>query len=272
VGKLPRLAGDGGALASEARNLRAVERALPGGDTGTVPSVVAFDGDPAYPLLLEKALVGRALSPAAVRGDRDRIVGAVEAWLRRLGAATAARPRDEDWYERLVSEPLRELARAPGQTAAVQEMVARTLGAAEVLRAWDLPLVFEHGDFCHPNLVLLADGRVGVLDWERADPAGLPAYDLLCFLAYAAWTRRRVRDREAGMRAAFFGRRSWAWRAAERYTDSLGIDRVLLAPLLAVSCARALARSAPAARLVPLWRDALREVAPAPGSAARGSR
>ena len=44
--------------------------------------------------------------------------------------------------------------------------------------------MFEHGDFSHPNLLLLADGRLAAVDWEQAEPEGLPGHDLFFFLGY----------------------------------------------------------------------------------------
>jgi aminoglycoside phosphotransferase len=268
VAKLPRLPGDVQALAREARNLEAVERALAGHDEGTAPALVAFQEGAAHPLLLETAVSGLPLSPAAIRRGRERIVVCVAAWVERLAAATLRTPADDAWYERLVSAPLRSLA-GRGD-AEVAGMVDRTRELAEPLRSGTLPLVFEHGDLAHPNLVRQPDGRLGVLDWERAEPAGLPAHDLFFFLAYAALAgrggRRRHRDDLAELEVAFFGPRAWAWEVVERYALHLAIDAALLRPLLAVSCARAVAASLPppslpvgddARRMMLLWHCAL---------------
>jgi aminoglycoside phosphotransferase len=237
VAKLPRLPGAAG-LAREADNLRAAGRALRDHDVGTAPSLVAFEAAPTYPMLLETGLTGRTLSPRAVRRDRERLVAEGSAWLVRLAKATAHRPRDDGWYERLVAAPLRALGRRFGGTARLAPMVERTLQSAAALREADLPLVLEHGDLGHPNLLRQPDGRLGVLDWERADPAGLPGHDLFFLLAYAAASGR---SGPAGVPAAFFGRDAWAWPVAERYGRALGIDRELLPALLAVASARVVA-------------------------------
>jgi aminoglycoside phosphotransferase (APT) family kinase protein len=246
VGKLPRRTGDAAGLAREAENLRAVGRAL---SDDSVPAVVAFEEELPRPLLLEKALPGTPLSRAALRRDRRHSSAeAVAGWLERLALATARTPDGNAWYERLVREPLRSVATAEPQLRGVVEL---TLERAGQLLDASLPLVFEHGDLCHPNLLISDDGRVGVLDWERGQPAGLPGFDLFFFLAYAAdGGRHRVTD-------AFFGRNPWAWQIAGSYAERLGIDRTLLRPLLAVSCARAIASGAPAARHMLLWRHAL---------------
>jgi aminoglycoside phosphotransferase (APT) family kinase protein len=253
-GTLPRRRGDAAGLAREARNLRSVERLLASGRRGSTPSAIAFEHGPPHPLLLETALAGRPVSPAALRRDRDLAVESVAAWLEELAASSAAWPPDDGWHERLVSAPLRALAARPG--AGMAALVERTLERAEALRDAALPLVFEHGDLCHPNLLLARGGRLGVLDWERSRPGGLPAHDLFFFLAYAASAGRNP---PRALRTAFFGRTPWARRVAERYALRVGFDPALLDPLLAVACGRALAHGAALPRLVLLWRLSLGE-------------
>lgn len=250
VAKLPRLTACDRALAREACNLRALENVQGELDEGSVPALVAFEEDGHYPLLLQTALCGEPISPAAIRRNRCGVVTAASRWLEQLGAATR-RQADGTWYERLVTAPLHALA-ARATDAQVRELVGGTLALAEALRGARMPLVFEHGDFGHPNLLLRPGGRLGVLDWERSDPAGLPAQDLFFFLAHAALVGARHR-REQTLRAAFFGPRSWAWEIAERYARCLAFDAELLGPLLAVCCARALERVG-TERMMPLWR------------------
>jgi aminoglycoside phosphotransferase (APT) family kinase protein len=254
VGKLPRRSRDTAGLAREARTLQSVERLLAGDQRGTTPRAIAFDHGPPHPLLLETALTGRPLSPAALRRDRDRAVETVAAWLEALAVASAASPHDDSWHERLVTAPLRRVAARSG--AGVAALAERTLERAEELRGAGLPLVFEHGDLCHPNLLLSRGERLGVLDWEHSRPDGLPAHDLFFFLAYAATSGRNPRR---SLRSAFFGRRPWARIAAERYALRVGFDPALLDPLLAVACGRAVAYGGAPARHVPLWRLSLDE-------------
>jgi Phosphotransferase enzyme family len=248
VGKVPRYKSDGAGLGREARSLPEVGGALA---DDSVPALVAFEDEPGHRLLLESALAGTPLSPPALRRDRRHSsVKAVAEWVERLGMRTAHAVDGDAWYERLVVEPLRSLA---AERPALHGLVELTLERSEALLDARMPLVFEHGDLCHPNLLLRADGRVGVVDWERAEPDGLPTSDLFFFLAYAADAGRQ------GVVDAFFGRRPWAWEMAEGYAESLTIDTEMLRPLLSVSCARAVAGGADLSRHVPLWRRALGE-------------
>jgi len=45
-----------------------------------------------------------------------------------------------------------------------------------------VPLVFQHGDPGPWNMLVTPGGRVAVLDWEAAEPAGMPVWDLLYFM------------------------------------------------------------------------------------------
>ena len=46
----------------------------------------------------------------------------------------------------------------------------------------EFPLVFQHGDPGCWNLVVTQSGRLGFLDWEAAEPNGMPLWDLFYFL------------------------------------------------------------------------------------------
>jgi hypothetical protein len=61
-----------------------------------------------------------------------------------------------------------------------------------------IPSVLQHGDPGIWNLVAQPDGRTGFLDWEAAELAGLPLFDLFYFVrSYAIASSRRsgTRDR-----------------------------------------------------------------------------
>jgi aminoglycoside phosphotransferase (APT) family kinase protein len=121
----------------------------------------------------------------------------------------------------------------------------------------------EHGDLSHPNLIRLSDGRLGVVDWELAEPRGLPLHDLLVFLAYAlsATTHARTTDEHLAAFRGFFTA-DWPRLAVASYSAALGLERELL-PALFVACwarytAALLARLAPARDPAPELRNWLR--------------
>lgn len=239
VAKLPRLAGDGAALAHEADVLRALQAARPGG-LDSVPAVIAFEEVSGYPLLVETALVGPPLDRAAVRRDPARTCALGVDWL----ADVATPPRgtlDEAAFARLVSEPLAAFAAGFPLARADEALLAMTRESAERLRGVGLPLVLEHGDLSHPNLILRAGGSLGVVDWELAQLAGLPAHDLFFFLTYVAFARQDARTTAAqveAFRGAFFGRDAWARPYALEYAARLGLASEWLGPLFVLCWAR----------------------------------
>jgi aminoglycoside phosphotransferase len=247
VAKTPRLPHDAARLAYEAAMLHAADRATAQSATAA-PVLLAFDGSSRWPLLLETALPGRPISPAAVRRDPGGTIGRVAGALGSLAEATA-RMAPPGWYDSLIEEPLTALA--AGGTAATAELAETTLAVLEPLRGARLPLVLEHGDVSHPNLLLLPDGRIGLLDWERAREGGLPVGDLLFFLGYAARAQRQEREE------AFSGTRGWAIDHLVTYADRLGLRRDQLPLLMLAASALAAAEDAAGAALAQ-WQWMLR--------------
>ena len=97
-----------------------------------------------------------------------------------------------------------------------------------------MPAVLEHGDFSHPNVLLLKDGRAGVVDWEMADPHGLPCHDLVFFLTYAAFARENARENNRylpAIHAAFFGNKAWARPYLIKYAEQFQLPFETLTPL-----------------------------------------
>lgn len=264
VVKLPRSAGDDSSLAAEASGLRAAAgRGLDA--EGAAPQLLTSERPEAlggWPTLVESALAGRALRPEVVRRRPGRAVAAVEPWVRRLARDADRRPAGER-LDRLVARPLDAVATL-GRTE--QDLVDRTLDLCRPLEQAELPVVLEHGDLSHPNVLVGAGGRVGVVDWERAEPAGLPLHDLVFFLAYVAGARHRARtpeDQEAAVRAE----EAATAEVLRAHAGELGVPTSLVAPLVVACWARATADAwargggdrdwLRGARVTRLWRRAL---------------
>jgi thiamine kinase-like enzyme len=236
VVKMPRLEGDGAAIAHEARALTALRESDPR-VAESIPEVVAWaDGE--RPLLIETALVGPSMTRSMLRASPSRYIDEVVSWLIRL-------PRDDRGsaasFERLLVEPLSLFAESFPKAAAERELVARTLEIVQPLGAASVPRVFEHGDLSHPNLIWLRTGRVGVVDWELAEEEGFPLHDLSFFLAFATFALRRSRTVAECVLAfddAFLGRGGWARSRAFAYANALELDEALLGPLFVACWAR----------------------------------
>jgi hypothetical protein len=238
VAKLPRLP-DATALAREAANLRAAEAG--GAPPASIPRVVAFEACGAGAILVETALAGSALDAATVRRDFAPWGHAVADWLAGLGRSAL----EPGWFERLVGAPLDALARLASLSPEEARAIEHTRALAGRLHGGPSPAVLEHGDLSPPNVLRLRDGGIGVLDWELADPHGLPACDLFFFLTWAAWARAGADSgeaRSAAFERAFFGRDAWARPFVLAYARRLDLSPAALTPLFVLTWARTLAR------------------------------
>lgn len=130
----------------------------------------------------ESALFGRPLLSALTPATFGDLALRVTRWL--IGLAGSDRPDPAAWWPRLVGEPLEEFEHRFGRVLAP--------GAAErsrelLMGLGDLPQTCEHRD-CSPwNVMLTKTGAPALLDWESAEPRGLPGVDLIYFLANAAF-------------------------------------------------------------------------------------
>jgi hypothetical protein len=231
VVKFARVAAADEALAREAAALRAIEfehPQLPG-----VPRVLEEGRRVGRRALAESAVHGTPLIARLGPESFEELAGAVTRWLVDLARGGEASPPAE-WWERLVGERLRTFERdfgsvLPGGMLSRLEEALTALGP--------LPLACEHRD-CSPwNVVLDERGAPGLLDWESAEPRGLPGLDLAYFLANCAFVLDGAL--ESGKTRASFGRLldpttshgAIAARCEGEYRQALGIDAEDLARL-----------------------------------------
>ncbi|HEX6383131.1 MAG TPA: aminoglycoside phosphotransferase family protein [Anaerolineae bacterium] len=244
VAKVPRLAGTSASVTREAGNLRMIEASRPGG-FDSIPRLVAFETYAGHQLLLETALVGRPMDPGAVRHDVDGRCQAVIRWLVELQQATQLPAESGNgWLVQLLERPLRYFERVFPLTAKEEKWLAETWQWIEPLRQAQVPLVCEHGDLSHPNIFLLGNGQVGVVDWELAELQGLPAYDLFFFLTYVAFARSRAHQSGSYLPAfhdAFFGPAAWTKPYIADYARQMGLSSLTLTSLFVLSWARYMA-------------------------------
>ena len=132
-------------------------------------------------VLGETAVVGAPFLDRTKATDDCPHARAVVEWLLELGVSTAHVVSDVSRHvgrlEALL-ERFDELYRPDRPTSRFLEREMSALAAnADALR-----LVFQHGDPGPWNVVVTADGSPGFLDWESADPDGMPLWDLFHFL------------------------------------------------------------------------------------------
>jgi hypothetical protein len=205
------------------------------------------------PSFVQTALDGRALEPAEVRRRGDRGVEDVAAALIDLAVGTSGRGTGS-WYAGFEDE----LAEA----SAPAELVAATLRATSALRDSAGPSVFEHGDVAHSNVLALASGGTGFVDWESARADGAPLHDLLFFVAYAATARAAAATPTA--HAAAFERvfrepTRTEFEVIRSYVQRLQLPQALIPPLFVACWARRAARirEATAGPAIERWKRAL---------------
>ena len=140
-----------------------------------------------------------------------------------VAALAAAVPKEATspdlWYERLVAPVLTD---ARARFPEVDPADIEDTGAA-VRALGPLPLVVEHRD-CSPwNVLRTPWSGLGLLDWESAEPAGLPLLDAAYFLHHAvlllegALGGGREPQAYAAHRDAVTGPGAMAREALERY-------------------------------------------------------
>ena len=101
----------------------------------------------------------------------------------------------------------------------------------------EFPLVFQHGDPGTWNMLVTKSGKVAFLDWEAAEPHGMPLWDLFYFLrSYCIWATRGGgrRDSLQVFAQSFLGEAPLNLFVSEMthsYCQRLGLPNDLIQPL-----------------------------------------
>jgi hypothetical protein len=158
-------------------------------------------------------------------------------WITDLGAETAnstlASPAEAAGVMEKLFDRFAEIYRpaAPDHEFLAQQIatIGRTRGT--------FPLVFQHGDPGTWNAVVTSEDRVTFLDWEAAEPEGMPLWDLFYFQrSYCMVGARKngIHDRQAALgrgflRATPFNRQ--LVESTKRYCEEIGLAAGLVEPL-----------------------------------------
>ncbi|HZS87065.1 MAG TPA: aminoglycoside phosphotransferase family protein [Chloroflexota bacterium] len=230
--KMPRVPESVPVLAKEAATLQAIHAARPSGVPG-VPRVLFCREHGGLLTLGETALTGVPLGAVLVRENYRLLALKVVDWLAELPGYAERHPR-EGWWARLV-QPVFADFQALFESILDPLMLDETRAILATLPA--LPLVCEQRDLGPWNVLLAADHRLIVLDWESAEVRGLPLTDLTYFLAYLAFAldgavsleQRRESYRTALDPSTFTGR--VLYESVNRYTQRTDLDPSALRPL-----------------------------------------
>ena len=198
---------------------------------GRAPRILFAAEEAGVAVVGEEALAGERATGA--RLARGAAADAAE-WLTVVGERSARPAAGEDVVRVLGSLLERFLALHPADAALAAVLRAQLVRlAAEE----SIPIVFQHGDPGTWNLLVDDSGRVAFLDWENAEPNGLPLWDLFYFLRSYAMTsvpRRPGERRLAHARRAFLGRSAasrFVVEAIHEYCRRVGVPRGQVEPL-----------------------------------------
>jgi len=241
VAKIPRIKGDNQRLDHEVSILRRVQAARSNG-FDSIPRVIVNEDWHGHRLMIETMVAGMTMKPAIVRRQPSKCLDAVMSWLLDLELATIKQnTKDTNWFTRLAMQPLSYFEKTLPQLSVENDLIDRTKSLVSPLNEADIPLVFEHGDLSSPNILMDEKDRIGVVDWELAEPKGLPAADLFFFLTYVAFARNKatkLNDQLQAFHKAFFGENAWAQPHVLYYADRFQLSPQLLKPLFILSWGR----------------------------------
>jgi len=220
-------------LEREAAVLRRLGEERP--DLAGVPRLVGTGSRDGRLAVVQEAVEGDSLLEVLGRENFGELAMQVTRLLVELAQGPQRNP-GPDWRSRLVDEPLRWFDQTFGPALDDRHLSPDTgdksvhASAATVLDGLGvLPPAVEHRD-CSPwNVLLTPGGKPVLLDWESAEPEGLPGLDLVYFLANCAFVldgaleSGRTRESYAGLLDPTTANGAVAARATAEYTAALGI-------------------------------------------------
>jgi Phosphotransferase enzyme family len=225
----PRLENEGRALAWLA------ERGI--GDRETLPQVVFHGHHHALAIVGETVIDGVPFERRSSGAASCPLAGAATEWLTELGAATADTATASPFQ---VAEALGMLLDRFAQiyrlTPQQHDFLAAQIAAIGRSRS-QFPLVFQHGDPGTWNIWVTPSDRVAFLDWEAAEPQGMPLWDVFYFVrTYGAWAMRAGSsgDIMKGFAGQFLSASPFQRlliEATERYRARVGLPEEIVEPL-----------------------------------------
>jgi hypothetical protein len=165
-----------------------------------VPEPVASLDLDGVAVLVETRVDGEIAATRLMRrpAQLEDVLTGVCGWLERWEAATARRQRlSREQLERELLAPAEAvaplLAGGADYLAALRERCARLAGAP-------VPLAASHNDLTMWNVLVDAEGGIGIVDWEAAEETALPLKDFFYAAVDAVAAAGGYRDRPAAAR------------------------------------------------------------------------
>jgi hypothetical protein len=209
------------------------------GTDDTLPRPQFFGLHAGLAVLGESAIDGQRFRDRTRATAECPYARAAVEWLLGLGAATAAAPAGApDGLSKV--EALFDRFSQVYRLDPEEEDFLRVRVAALAQSRDALPHVFQHGDPGPWNVLITPDGRPAFLDWEAAEPHGMPLWDLFHFLrSYGLLVSRAAGTRDAltSFAEQYLERSALSLLltdATRRFCDRTGLAADLVEPLFYV--------------------------------------
>lgn len=237
VAKATRVASFNDRLEQEWSALKQVEtlRLAP---AGTYPKPLFFGYQGGLAILGQAAMKGDPFRIATTtRADCPVVADAIE-WITQLGINSAdtshASPASVSDAMLKLFDTFVNIYDFPAEhTNYLRKQIVRISESEQ-----SFPVVFGHGDAGVWNVTVESDGRSQFLDWEAADPQGMPLWDLFYFInSFSNWVSKKrtgSTDTIANFRSNLLQRGPFndlLVNATRRYCDSVGLQESLVAPM-----------------------------------------
>jgi hypothetical protein len=230
--KLARVPATAPIVAREAAVLARLPRAARRAEAG-IPELIFHERLAGFEAMGQRAVEGDPLDRVLDARSYRRIALRMTGFLTALADSGPHVPRDE-WWDRLVGSVIARFDSGFGSIVGR----ARVSAAEAVLAGLPaLPLAFEHRDCGPENILVGRDGGIAVLDWEFAEPRGLPLLDLVYFSGRVAIALERTMGtrRERASYARVLDPKTFTGgvfaQCVARYIGATGVDPAAVAPL-----------------------------------------
>jgi hypothetical protein len=237
VAKATRVASFNDRLEQEWSALQQVEK-MNLAPAGTYPKPLFFGYHGGLAILGQAAMKGKPFRVATTTGADCPVVADAIDWITQLGVRSAdtshassvnvsdALLRLFDTFVNIYDFPAEHTEYLRRQIVSVSESEQ------------SFPVVFGHGDAGVWNVTVESDGRSQFLDWEAADPRGMPLWDLFYFVnSFSNWVSKKrtgSTDTIANFRSNLLQPgplNDLLVSATHRYCESVGLHGSLVAPM-----------------------------------------
>lgn len=199
-----------------------------------VPRVAFSSRHHGFALCAESVIHGRPFQLATAASPDCSLVRAALDWVTQLGVVSA-RSGDATEAALAMGTIVDRLERSYEMSSSHMEVLRAHCD--EIAAAGAMRTVFAHGDPGTWNLLARRGGGVAFLDWENAEPASPPLWDLFYLLrSYATLVARReaATDRRSAATSSFVGPgplRPMLESSIENYCSRVDVPRSLATPL-----------------------------------------